>query len=65
MQVTKRARPTRLIPDNDPARGRIADQCRSGGVLASIEVEVFIIHSWISDLTVTLTGAGRHEGRAP
>ncbi len=54
MQVTTQSSPNALIPDDDP--GGVDSHITIGpvGVLASIAVEVFIIHSWISDLTVTL-----------
>lgn len=54
MQVTKESSPNALIPDNDPAGVESRLNVGPVGVIASIEVEVFIIHSWISDLTVTL-----------
>ena len=47
--------PNLLIPDNDPKGVESAIDIDASGRATSVTVNVFIVHSWIGDLKVTLT----------
>ena len=53
--------PNLLIPDDDPAGVTSRIPIQTIGKSTSVEVGVFIIHSWIGDLTVTLTAPNGSE----
>lgn len=53
--------PNLLIPDNDPAGATSRIPIQIIGKSTSVKVGVFIIHSWIGDLKVTLTAPNGSE----